>query len=476
MPSVKSLIRSRVVLVIAAATAVVAAGLPHAAHAATAPGPAVSEGSPPAGSPPAGPAVAPAVERFDPPPGSPAGSVGRVGSFLVDGEGRTLLLHGVSVRVTDVVAPDELDVWVREGINAVRLIVPVAADGGLAGLDTLAATVGTYTARNLRVVVRLSPARTDAVTTQAAATAAVEQLAAALRDVADLVGFEIAVPATVDPGPLAEAVRRTDPHHLLWRELPAAFDPAATVAAAGDAAYVVTWGDARLSTARRIYAATQTATMGWFYDRATVGAVVAEVIRPYPVAVAGTPTQFAGQRNGSFTLTYRTTAPDGSAVVAGAASAVVLPASIYPNGYTAAVTGGQVTSVPGAPVLCVVAAAGAATVSVAVDAAAAGASVPLAASTSVSSCEAPEPPTSPGTASAVGDTSTGSGGGSSGSGAAGADSASQASGESDDLALLVLFPLLGAVATALLLGGVVVVFRPRRQPSGAQSGERTSGD
>jgi hypothetical protein len=382
------------------------------------------------------------------------------------------LLHGVSLPVADVVDEATLDIWVAAGLSAVRVIVPVAVDGSFPGtagadpapggtqpgLEELAVAVRAYTDRNLRVVVRLAPARENTVLTAAAALAAVERVATASRDVAGLVGFEIAVPATVDQVALADAVRRNDPYHLLWREVPASIDADATVAANGDAAYLVTWGDETLQTARRLYPATEAANLGWFYDYPAIGEVVAEVVRPYPVAVAGTPTEFLAKRDGAFSLTYSTTPPSGAALVPGTASAVVLPASVYPNGYAATVVGGQVTSDRGAPVLCVVADAGATSVAVSVAPVAAGtaAAVPVRASRTASTCEAPPPVAAPGTATlAAGE---------------GTARAAPVPAEGDDVALLVLFPLIGAVSAALVLGAVMWVVRSRRAPGDPRSG------
>nr|MDT0664480.1 hypothetical protein [Micromonospora sp. DSM 115978] len=202
----------------------------------------------------------------------PVGTVGHAGPFLVDGEGRALLPHGVSLPVAQAATDDELDAWVRAGLSAVRLVVPVATDGTLPGLgeppalDALLAAVDRYADRGFWVVVRMSPAQTGSVLTQPATVAAVAAVSTALRDAPGLIGYEVAVPGSVDETALTAAVRRNDPHHSLWRELPASIDPTATVAVAGEAAYLVSWGNGTVATTRRIAAAAEAAPMGWFYD------------------------------------------------------------------------------------------------------------------------------------------------------------------------------------------------------------------
>jgi endoglycosylceramidase len=87
---------------------------------------------------------------------------------------------------------------------------------------------------------------------------------------------------------------------------------------------------------------------------------------PYPQAISGTPTSFS-YRDGTFTFSYGTARVDGSGDFApGSPTTISVPAIAYPNGYTASVTGGHVTSGPDAARLVVAADAGATTVTVVV--------------------------------------------------------------------------------------------------------------
>jgi endoglycosylceramidase len=89
---------------------------------------------------------------------------------------------------------------------------------------------------------------------------------------------------------------------------------------------------------------------------------------PYPQAISGTPTSFS-YRDGTFTFSYGTARADGSGdFAAGSPTTISVPAIAYPNGYTASVTGGHVTSGPDAARLVVAADAGATTVTVVVTA------------------------------------------------------------------------------------------------------------
>ncbi len=82
--------------------------------------------------------------------------------------------------------------------------------------------------------------------------------------------------------------------------------------------------------------------------------------RPYPQAVAGTPQDFAyDPANGSFTLGYSTTLPDGSAAGAGRLTEIYVPALHYPAGYAVQVSGGRVVSAANAAILKIAAEAGA---------------------------------------------------------------------------------------------------------------------
>jgi len=89
----------------------------------------------------------------------------------------------------------------------------------------------------------------------------------------------------------------------------------------------------------------------------TVGALV----RPHPLAVAGTPTKLrydAATR--TMTFTWSTAGPSGRAFPAGSVSSFELPRAVYPDGYSVTADGATVTSASGARMLTVASTAGAA--------------------------------------------------------------------------------------------------------------------
>jgi endoglycosylceramidase len=93
---------------------------------------------------------------------------------------------------------------------------------------------------------------------------------------------------------------------------------------------------------------------------------LAVLAAPYPQVVAGTPTSWSFT-SGTFRLSYSPQRADGQGSFSpGAQTLISVPPVEYPSGYHATVTGGQVVSPPNAPVLTVVAAAGAASVDVVV--------------------------------------------------------------------------------------------------------------
>jgi endoglycosylceramidase len=95
-------------------------------------------------------------------------------------------------------------------------------------------------------------------------------------------------------------------------------------------------------------------------------AKLAVLAAPYPQVVAGTPGDWSF-RSGMFRLCYSTERPDRAGRFSpGAQTLVSVPPIEYPNGYQVAVKGGQVVSPPNAPVLTVVADAGAESVDVVV--------------------------------------------------------------------------------------------------------------
>jgi endoglycosylceramidase len=106
--------------------------------------------------------------------------------------------------------------------------------------------------------------------------------------------------------------------------------------------------------------------MYWTYDESIIDdlsrpagsdnlanpASFAALVRPYPLAVTGTPTAIEfDPDNTVFTLGYDTAAPAGVAYNANAVSLVSVPRRHYPSGYTVEVEGAEVTSASGAPLL-----------------------------------------------------------------------------------------------------------------------------
>lgn len=82
----------------------------------------------------------------------------------------------------------------------------------------------------------------------------------------------------------------------------------------------------------------------------------AALVRPYPMAVAGTPTHVAfDPGTGVFDLAYSTTGPDGRRARRGPPTVVFVPALHYPDGYAVEVEGAWVVSKPCADRLVLVA-------------------------------------------------------------------------------------------------------------------------
>jgi endoglycosylceramidase len=83
------------------------------------------------------------------------------------------------------------------------------------------------------------------------------------------------------------------------------------------------------------------------------------VVRPYPRLVSGTPRSWSFARETkTFRAEYSTTRAAGGRFAARTRSEFMIPARQYPDGYAAQVTGGAVTSSPGARVLRVAACPG----------------------------------------------------------------------------------------------------------------------
>ena len=88
---------------------------------------------------------------------------------------------------------------------------------------------------------------------------------------------------------------------------------------------------------------------------------------PYAQAIAGTPqTSSLNRTTGVYHLTYATAPVPGAVLTPGAVTQVLIPARLYPSGYSAVVTGATVVSAPGAPWLLLQTKAGATQVSLTV--------------------------------------------------------------------------------------------------------------
>jgi endoglycosylceramidase len=215
---------------------------------------------------------------------------------------------------------------------------------------------------------------------------------------------------------MSDAIRAVDPHHIVFSEpwvlfnfgqtntslagigapqsglsfhvyaLSAALDAAvidnAIASATGDALAVTEFGATDdTDTITRLTDDADTRLVPWMFwsfdehvvldkskpptpDNVATG-VLHALARPYASATNGTPTGFAYDASGAvLDYSWSTTRPDGSPAPGNLATTIVLPPSAYGSGYTVGVTGGRVVSAPCAPVLAVVQATGAATVSV----------------------------------------------------------------------------------------------------------------
>jgi endoglycosylceramidase len=91
------------------------------------------------------------------------------------------------------------------------------------------------------------------------------------------------------------------------------------------------------------------------------------IVRPHPVAVAGTPTALHYDTSAkALTFSYRTTRAGGGSFACGTVTSLQVPLRSYPSGYHVTVTGGVVTSPAESAHLTVVAKPGATSVAVAV--------------------------------------------------------------------------------------------------------------
>ncbi|KQC36330.1 hypothetical protein UK82_21780 [Frankia sp. ACN1ag] len=405
--------------------------------------------------------------------------MGRSGSYLTDSEHRAVVIRGMTVPAGVTPTAADLDTWIGYGFSGVRLAVPVAAGGRFPvtagwpvpdavaraasdpGLGQVAGLARTFTGRGMRVVLRLVPAVRGQVLSNATLATGLGRLATRFRGEPGLIGYE--VPAAAGAGPaLTDAVTAQDPRHLLWRDRPAPFDAAASVAVNDPTGYLIGWKDGSPAAVRGLVSAADAFGLSWFYDApsgtgGTVGtdppqalgggplpAAPAEIVRPYPVAVAGTPESLRFDDARVLTVTYRTAAPAGSSLAPGTATAISVPAWSYPQGYQVQVVGARVTSAPGAGLLCVVAEPGAARVDVRVSPATAGPQVSAPAAAGASGCVPSSRPAA---------------------GSAGSGAPTAADRRDDDYSgpLLWVLPLVGAAGAAAPLA---FVLRPWRRRSG----------
>lgn len=98
------------------------------------------------------------------------------------------------------------------------------------------------------------------------------------------------------------------------------------------------------------------------------GEALAALVRPLPAGIAGTPQSLAFDRTTRrFSLTFTTARADGTGgFTPRTESLIAVPPSLYPDGYTAAVTGARVVSPPNAATLRLRSARGVSGVTVAV--------------------------------------------------------------------------------------------------------------
>ena len=91
----------------------------------------------------------------------------------------------------------------------------------------------------------------------------------------------------------------------------------------------------------------------------------AALVRPYPIATAGTPTALEfNPSTRRFHFAYDTAGPDGGSYPRGVVTVVSVPARQYPDGYAVEADGAEVTSAPNATLLTLGAVAGTAHVSI----------------------------------------------------------------------------------------------------------------
>jgi len=325
---------------------------------------------------------------------APAGTVTQTDGYLADDAGRAFVPHGLTLPAGVRPTATDLDAWVRAGFDAAGVTIPLTAAGQFLdpatgatandpGLAAAAGVTRVLTNRGFVVVLRVAPVGAGTVAA-AASQASLSRLAAAFRDTGGLIGYELPRAQTKDVGAVraaSDAIAAVDPFHRLWREQPASFQPAATVAVNDPTGFLVAWpgggaswpgsGDQALGA---LAATADGNTIGWLSPAPVTGAPVpAALARPYPVAIAGTRASFGVDATGTLSLRYAAaTLPGGRPTPAGWVTAVSLPAAAYPTGYAVRLTGARLLSRPGSALLCVAAEPGAAQVSLTVTRTAAG--------------------------------------------------------------------------------------------------------
>jgi hypothetical protein len=342
-----------------------------------------------------------------------------------------------------------------------------AAASAEPGLDQLAGTVTTVVGQGLRVMIQIVPTAAAGRAGDEALATGLRRLATRFRDVAGLVGFEIAAPTGASAA-LNGAVRDTDAHHLLWRQGPAAFDPTVTVVTNDDATLLVGWATGDPATVLRLLSAADAAQTGWFFDRPVSDPTLDTLIRPYPSAVAGIPVSFTYLPAGRLLALSYVPAPAAGGTFSGRVTTQIrVPARVYPDGYLVQVQGATVVSAPGAGVVCLVTEAGAARVDVRVEPAPAGREPAVAPPAAGDPC--PEPRIQPATPAAPGQAA----GSVNGTGTA--DTADPAARQGDGGAngvLLWVLPLLGATGMASVLAGLRRRIRRGRGGRAAAPGDQ----
>jgi Glycoside hydrolase family 5 C-terminal domain len=452
----------RVAVAVCALLALVVSAGPGATSATAAPTPAAGTNAGPNAGTNTGPASAAAASPGPavggaPSAGPPARTVLRAGAFPVDSAGRVLSLRGPSLPAGAAVDPASLAGWSAAGFTAARLAVamtstgtfPTAAAASPAGLDAVAAAVATVTGAGLYALIDVVPFTAGRQIPASAAQAGLGLLAQRFAGTPGLIGFEMDATAGVPADVMNAAVRAADGYHLLWLPAASPFGPGGTAVANDTARLLVGWADTSAVGTLKLVNAAEAAAVGWLYPWPPSAEATGLVNRPYLAATAGVPT---GSNYAPFdrlyTASYTTAAAPGARLDRRAPTELRVPAPMFPAGYHLDVTGATVVSAPGSTLVCLAARPGATRVTVRLSALAAGA--PPTTPPPGSSC----PAGTAGTAGTVGTVGSAN--------AAAARPAGTGAGSADqlDVAEVVLFPLIGALGMALLLG---LALRGRRR-------------